>query len=295
MEVDREQAEQAERAERAERAKVRPWRSRYIMRRAANFLDRGLLEEAEVFLCEAAQREPFLPSIHTMRGRIFLKTFKNNKAIEALTSAISLDDKNATVFYNRGLAFQRQAMRLLELNGGVIDDETTGFLERAIKDYTSAIFLNRFCPEAFANRAGCYARLRKMRQAGKDMNLAIQLRDGSSELHKLHSRDTTGPNSAKNGSTQPKDGEKDDAIAELEEAFGTTLQSEKASDWELKRRTLFGRLRKKSMSTEGSHELIKLLKDRSQVMGKLGNSAASKADDERVQILESNSGQIVKE
>ena len=56
---------------------------------------------------------------------------------------------------------------------------------------------------------------------------------------------------------------------------------EEVSDYERKRRERFGQLRKKAMSIEGSKDLVQLLKNRSEVRLKLGETAAAAQDEER--------------
>ena len=320
---------------RSERARNRLWRSRYVLRRASEFLTRGLLDEADAFLKEATHREPNFADAHAVRGLILLKTYKNEGAIAALSKAIQLDPTKPNVYYNRALAYQRLGIRLLELNGQEIDDEALGVLQHAVEDYTSAIRLDKFLSEAYANRAGCYARMRKMKQAGKDMNLTIQLMDPGSRLHEVHGessepqkisvpgkKPSVGEEKTRNsrrnsrkegfkgeqnvGRGKTQDGgahSKTDSLGKQKAsatvtrsasaAAGTYSDSEdnelafvndgleKMSDFERKRRERFQQLRQRAMSIEGSTDLARLLKDRSQVRLKLGETAAAAQDEER--------------
>jgi tetratricopeptide (TPR) repeat protein len=298
---------------RAARARNRPWRSRYILRRATSFLNRGLLDEAEIFLREATHREPGFAAAHAVRGLILLKTAQHISAIKSLSQAIALDATKSTVYYNRGLAYQRLGMRLLELNGKEVDDESMGLLQHAVDDYTAAVRLDKFCLQAYANRAGCYARMRKMRQAATSMNLAVQLIDPHSRLHFVHGKLGTsvaankkfsagnenvgrggeGANMAEEGAKggegeMAKGGAAATAVQDDLAAFGIESM-EKVSDFEQKRRERFGRLRRKSMSMEGSKELVQLLENRAQVMTKLGNTAAASQDGARaIEIANGN-------
>ena len=259
----------------------RQWRSNYILKRAQQFMAKGLYEEAMTMLKEAVSREPMLPDAWCARGVCRLK-MENYDAttIECFNRALELRKDYTNAYYNRALCRHKIAFRSIKTSGAKEVSETNKqLLKTAVKDYTDCIRCDRFFSEAYGNRASCYGRLRDTRRAAADLNKAAQCMDNTSDLHKLYEKLMVAKAEVEvgGGGSFAMDGDDGDGNENEEEKI--------ESLWERRRRQRLVRLRKKSIS--GKDELIMIYKNREKVLTKLGATKKAKEDaDKIVKLME---------
>jgi tetratricopeptide (TPR) repeat protein len=84
--------------------------------------------------------------------------------MKKLESLLSLNDKNADAYYNRGWLY-----------------EYKGDMPRAVQDYSKAIELDKKMKDAYYNRALALARMKKFEEALKDLSEAVKMEPASTD------------------------------------------------------------------------------------------------------------------
>jgi len=84
--------------------------------------------------------------------------------MKKLESLLSLNDKNAEAYYNRGWLY-----------------EYKGDMPRAVQDYSKAIELDKKMKDAYYNRALALARMKKFEEALKDLSEAVKMEPASTD------------------------------------------------------------------------------------------------------------------
>jgi tetratricopeptide (TPR) repeat protein len=115
-------------------------------------------------LVSGCAESPESPEVLVARGHLMESRGKLDNAVDAYTRALVRRSDDATIYYDRGVAFGRQ---------GRWDD--------AIADYTRAIELDPGMANAYNNRAAAQARERRFDAAVADFTKAISL-DSKSAL-----------------------------------------------------------------------------------------------------------------
>jgi serine/threonine protein kinase/Tfp pilus assembly protein PilF len=140
----------------------------------------------------AGDLQPLSSLVYTNRGADRFDDKNFTQAIADLTEAIRLDDKNATAYYRRGLAYAytqefdkalsdfSKALKLQPNNSSIYLNRGSVFfkqnkLEEAVKDYTDAIKIDPKYARAYHNRAVAYLKLNDRLNAEADEKKAKEL------------------------------------------------------------------------------------------------------------------------
>ena len=119
----------------------------------------GNLEQAKVAYLEALRLYPRNFEALQLMGTLFAQTRQSSEALNYFDKAISVNDKSAGIFNNRGMV-------LMELNNPAL----------AVQSYDKAIALQKDYPEAHSNKGNALQAINQLRLASASYDLAVALR-----------------------------------------------------------------------------------------------------------------------
>lgn len=120
------------------------------------YLKTGAYEKALSALTQALSKNPEDACAYRYRGKTYYELGKNEEAIQDLSKAITYDGKYAEDYYDRGKCYSE-----------------LGMLEQAIEDYTSAIALEGDRYEYYQYRSRAYSDMEKHEESIEDLTTII--------------------------------------------------------------------------------------------------------------------------
>ena len=279
----------------------RVWRGEYCKLRAAEFTKRKLYAEAQIMLREAVSREPYDAKAWVALGANYMQSGENwEKSCEAISRALELMPEYANGWYNRALARQQYCIKQVAIHGQA-NARVQGLLKESVADYTRCVAIDKYCGQAYHNRAACWGLLKEGNRAIADLRKANLVMNKDSPLHAMLQEVIETPPAAAaaaeeaesaqvpNASGKEAANEEDMLWADAEEEDGPRAARAGETVFERSRRLRFQRLRDSATGAEGRQQLCTVLRMRAKALKQMchegGDAALAEAEELEAELV----------